>query len=175
MMLDMISVFLNLLRLVVCPCTWSTQEYIPYILKENVYTGLFIFGSVLSISIKSGLLTVSFRACIVLLILPELSVHWYLWGLKISYDYCSIAQSCLNLCNSMDCSTPSLPDLHHHPEFAQTHVHWVDDAIKHLIICSYLLLLPSIFPSIRVSSSESALCIRWPKYWSFSISISPSN
>ena len=53
-----------------------------------------------------------------------------------------------------------------------THVHWVGDA-THLIICCPLLLPPSIFPSIRVFSSESVLCIRWPNYWSFSIS--PSN
>ena len=46
---------------------------------------------------------------------------------------------------------------------------------NHLILCRPLLLLPSIFPSIRVFSNESALCIRWPKYWSFSFSISPSN
>ena len=46
---------------------------------------------------------------------------------------------------------------------------------KHLILCRPLLLLPSIFPSIRVFSSESVLCIRWPKYWNFSFSISPSN
>ena len=46
---------------------------------------------------------------------------------------------------------------------------------NHLILCHLLLLLPSIFPSIRVFSSESLLCIRWPKYWSFSSSISPSN
>ena len=60
-------------------------------------------------------------------------------------------------------------------ELAQTHVHQVRDAINHLILCHLLLLLPSIFPSIRVFSNESVLCIRWPKYWSFSFSISPSN
>ena len=66
--------------------------------------------------------------------------------------------------------------LHHQlPEFTQTHVHWVGDAIQHLILCHPLLLLPSIFPSIRVFSNESALCIRWPKDWSFSFSLSPSN
>ena len=59
-------------------------------------------------------------------------------------------------------------------EFAQTHVHWVMSS-NHLIVCRPLLLLPSIFPSIRVFSNESVLCIRWPKYWSFSFSISPSN
>ena len=70
------------------------------------------------------------------------------------------------------------PVLHHPPEPAQTHVHWVNDttqASHPLLLCCPLLLLPSIFPSIRVFSTESALCIRWPKYWSFSLSISPSN
>ena len=54
-------------------------------------------------------------------------------------------------------------------------VHWVSDAIQHLTLCCPLLLLPSIFPSIRVFSNESGLRIRWPKYWSFSFRISPSN
>ena len=57
----------------------------------------------------------------------------------------------------------------------KTHVLWVGDAIQHLILCCPLLLLPSIFPSIRACSSESVLHIRWPKYWSFSFNISPSN
>ena len=75
----------------------------------------------------------------------------------------------------MGCSTPGLPVHHQLPQFPQTHVHWVGDAIHHLILCHPLLLKPSIFPSIRVFSSESALRIRWPKYWSFSFSISPSS
>ena len=58
---------------------------------------------------------------------------------------------------------------------AQTDVHWVSDAIHHLILCRPLLLLPSIFPSIRVFWNESVLRIRWPNYWNFSFSISPSN
>ena len=74
----------------------------------------------------------------------------------------------------MDCSTPGFPVLHHLPELAQTHVLWVGDA-NHLILCCHLLLPPSIFPSIRAFSSESAVHIRWPKYWSFSFSTSPSN
>ena len=61
------------------------------------------------------------------------------------------------------------------PEPTQTHVHCVGDASNHLILCRPLLLSPSIFPSIRVFSNESVLPIRWPKYWSFSFSISPSN
>ena len=87
----------------------------------------------------------------------------------------SVAQSCMTLCNPMDCSTPGLPVHHQLPEFTQTHVHWVSDAIQP----SYPLLppspSPSIFPSIRVFSNESVLHIRWPKYWSFSFSIRPSN
>ena len=88
---------------------------------------------------------------------------------------CSVAQSRPTLYNPKNCSTPSLPVLHYLPEFAQTHVHWVGDAIHHLILCRPLLLLPSIFPSIRVFPNESVLHIRWPKYWSFSFSISSSN
>ena len=75
----------------------------------------------------------------------------------------------------MNCSTPGLPIHHQLPESTQTHFHWVGDAIQ----SSHPLLSPSppalIFPSIRVFSNESALRIRWPKYWSFSFSFSPSN
>ena len=82
---------------------------------------------------------------------------------------------CLTLCDPMDCSTPGLPVHHQLPEFTQTHVHEVGDAIQPSHPLSSFLLPPSIFPSIRVFASESALRIRWPKYWSFSFSISPSN
>ena len=82
----------------------------------------------------------------------------------------SVAQSCLTLCNPMDCSTPGLPVHHQLLELAQTHVHWVGDASNHFILCLPLLLLPSIFPSIRVFSNESVLRIRWPKCWSFKFS-----
>ena len=74
----------------------------------------------------------------------------------------------------MDCSIPGFPVLHCLAEFTQTRVHWVSNAkSKYLIFCCTLLLLPSIFPSIRIFSSELAVHIRWPKYWSFSSS--PSN
>ena len=86
---------------------------------------------------------------------------------------CLVPESCLILCNCMDCSSPGYPVLHYLPEFAQIHVHWVSHVSNHLICCHSLLLLPSVFPSIRAFSNESALPIRWPKYWSFSIS--PSN
>ena len=75
----------------------------------------------------------------------------------------------------MNSSTPAFPVLHHLPEFAHMHVHWVSDPPNHLIFCYPLLLLSSIFPSIKIFPKESALHIRWPKYWSFSFSISPSN
>ena len=91
-----------------------------------------------------------------------------------SVQFSSFAQSCPTLCDPMNHSTPGLLVHHQLPEFTQTHVHWVGDAIR-LILCCPLLLLPSIFPSIRVFSSESVLHIRWPKYWSFNFSISPSN
>ena len=86
---------------------------------------------------------------------------------------CSVAQLCLTLCNPLDCSMPGFPVLHYLPEFAQTHIHWVGDAIQTSHPLPPHLLLPTIFPSIKVFSSESDLCITWPKYWSFSFSISP--
>ena len=82
---------------------------------------------------------------------------------------CSVNMLCLTLYDPMDCSMPGLRALHHLLEFTQTHVHWVSDAIQLFYLCP-LLLLPSVFPSIRVFSSELALHIRWPKYQSFSIS-----
>ena len=75
----------------------------------------------------------------------------------------------------MDCSRPSFLIPHHLPELAQVHVHWIGDAIQPSHPLPPLLLLPSVFPSIRVFSNELALHTRWPKYWSFSFSISSSN
>ena len=92
-----------------------------------------------------------------------------------SVQFNSVAQSCPTLCDPMNLSTSSLPVHHQLLEFSQTHVHWVGDIIQTSHPLSSHLLLPSIFPSIRVFSNGSALCIRWPKYWSFSFNISPSN
>ena len=93
------------------------------------------------------------------------------WTTKFS----SVAQLCPALFDPMDCSSPCFPVHHQLPELTQTHVHWVGDAIQP----SHLLSSPSPpafnFPIIRVFSNESVLHIRWPKYWSFSFSISPSN
>ena len=74
----------------------------------------------------------------------------------------------------MDHSTPGFPVHHQLPELVQTHVHRISMPSNHLILCHPPLLPPSILPSIRVFSNESVLHIRWPKYWIFSFSISPS-
>ena len=92
-----------------------------------------------------------------------------------SVQFSSVAQSCLTLCDPMNCKTPALPVHHQLPEFTQTHVHESVMPSSHLILCRPLLLLPPIPPSIRVFSNEAALLMRWPKYWSFSFSISPTN
>ena len=87
----------------------------------------------------------------------------------------SVAQLCPTLCDPMNRSMPGLPVHHQLLESTQTHVHWVHDAIQP----SHPLSSPSPpalkFPSIRVFSSESVLRIKWPEFWSFSFSISPSN
>ena len=92
----------------------------------------------------------------------------------IAFQFSSVAQSCPTLCDPVNRSTPSLPVHHQLPEFTQTCVHRVSDAISHLILCCPLLLLPPIPPTITVFSNESTLRMRWPKYWSFSYSIIPS-
>ena len=94
-------------------------------------------------------------------------IRWR-WVLLFSHSVMS------TLCNPLDCNLPGFPVLYHLHELAETHVHWVSDAIQPSILC-HPLLPASIFPSIRVFSNELALCITWPKYWSFSISFSPSN
>ena len=90
----------------------------------------------------------------------------------LPFQFSSVTQSCLILCNPMDCSMPGLPNSRSLLKLMS-----IASVISsnHLILCRPLLLPPSIFPSIRVFSNESVLCIRWPKYWSFSFSISPSN
>ena len=89
--------------------------------------------------------------------------------------FSSVAQLCPTLCDPMNRSTPGLPVHHQLPE--STKPMSIESVMpsNHLILCCPLLLLPSIFPSIRVFSNESVLHIRWPKYWNFSFSISPFN
>ena len=90
-------------------------------------------------------------------------------------QFSSVAQSYPTLCDPMDYSTPGLP-IHHHSQ-SLLKLMSIESVMpsNHLILCHPLLLPPSIFPSIRVFSNESVICIRWSKYWSFSFSISPSN
>ena len=99
--------------------------------------------------------------------------------IEISIDrdiqFSSVAQSCVTLCNPMNRSTPGLPVHHKLPEFTQTHAHRVSDAIQPSHPLSSPYPPAPIPPSIRVFSNESTLRMRWPKYWSFSFSISPSN
>ena len=95
--------------------------------------------------------------------------------LAIQLSVSSVAQSCPTLCDPMDCSTPGLPVDHQLPEFTQLMSIESVMPSKHIILCRPILLPPLIFPRIRVFSNESVLHIRWPKYWSFSFSISPSN
>ena len=97
------------------------------------------------------------------------------WEIGIdSQSVSSVAQSRLTLCDSMNHSTPGLPVHHQLLEFTLMSIESVMPS-NCLILCCPLLLQPSIFPSIRVFSNESALHIRWPKYWSLSFNISPSN
>ena len=90
-------------------------------------------------------------------------------------QFSSVAQSCTTLCDPMNHSTTGLP-VHHQLQSPPKPMSIESVMLSnHLILGHPLLLLPSIFPSIRVFSNESALCIRWPKYWSFSFNISSSN
>ena len=91
------------------------------------------------------------------------------------FQFSSVAQSCPTLCDPMN---PSMPGLSvHHQLWSLLKLMSIESVMpsNHLILCRPLLLLPPIPPSIRVFSSESVLPIRWPKYWSFSFNISPSN
>ena len=90
-------------------------------------------------------------------------------------QFSSVTQICLTLCDPMDCSMPGFPVIT--SSWSLLKPVSIESVMpsNHLILCRPLLLLPSIFPSIRVFSNESVLHIRWPKYWSFSFSISPSN
>ena len=101
-------------------------------------------------------------------------LHFLLSSYHTVSSVSPVAQPCLTLCDPMDCSTPGLPVHHHLPEFTQTHVHRVGDAIQ-----PFHLLSPPSPPAPNPSQhqsfpNESALCMRWPKYWSFSFSIIPS-
>ena len=98
-------------------------------------------------------------------------------GDLINSEFSSVELSCsaMSDCDPMDCNTPGFPVHHQLLELAQTHVTESVMSSNYLILCPPLLLLLSIFPSIRVFSNDSVLCIRWPEYWSFSFRIRPFN
>ena len=100
-------------------------------------------------------------------------MHITLYGYTL-HQFSSVTQSCPTLCDTMNGSTPGLPVHHYLPDFTQTRVIEFVMPSSPLILCGPLLLLPPIPPSIRVFSNESTLCVRWPKYWSFSFNIIPS-
>ena len=93
----------------------------------------------------------------------------------LGYALSSVNQSCLTIWDAMGCSRPGLPIHHQLQSLLKLMSIELVMSFNHLILCRPLFLLPSIFPSIRVFSNESVLPIRWPKYWSFSFSTSPSN
>ena len=99
----------------------------------------------------------------------------YFWALCSVDRCCSVAKTCPTACSPMDCSTPGFPVFTVSRSLLK--LMSIESVMlpNHLIFCCPLLLLLSIFPSIRVFSSGSVLRIRWPKYWSFSFSTSPSN
>ena len=101
----------------------------------------------------------------------SLLVIYFIYSSSVQFS--SVAQSCPTLCDPMNCSTPGLPVHHQLPEFKLTSIE-SKMASSHLILCRPLLLLPPIPPSIRVFSNESTLHMRWPRYWNFSFSITPS-
>ena len=94
----------------------------------------------------------------------------YIYGMD-AFQFSSVAPSCLTLWDPMDCSMPGFPVHHPLPELLKLMSIKLVMPSSHLILCHPLLLLPSVFPSIRVFSTESVLCISWPKYWNFSFSI----
>ena len=106
--------------------------------------------------------------------MQHITIRMFIFWL-LTNQFSSVAQLCPTLWDPMDCSMPGFLAHHQFPEHTQTHDHRLGDAIQPSHPLSSLLLLPSIFPSIRVFSIESVLHNRWPKYWSFSFSMSPSN
>ena len=109
-------------------------------------------------------------------IFPNIRVFSNESALRIRSDQIrSVAESCPTLCDPINRSTPGLPVHHNYWSLLQLMSIELVMPSNRLIICRPLLLLPSIFPNIRVFSNESALCIRWPHYWSFSFNISPPN
>ena len=138
-----------------CFSTWTQQGFLRHTCRQEVKR-LWLIGQWVNRSISQNFCSTK-----------------QVWFGLYSSQFSSVTQSYLTLCDSMDCSSPGFPVHHQLPELTQTHVHRVGDAIQPSHPLSSPLLLPSIFPRIRVFSNESVR-IRWPNYWSFSFSIIPS-
>ena len=149
-----VKVFGAQLRLTLCniidcsPCPWDSPGKNPAVGGHSLLQGIF----------PTQGLTLGLPHC------RQILYH-------LESQFSSVAQSCPNLCDPMDCSTSGFPVHHQIPELAQTHVHPIGDVIQPSHPLSSLTFNHS---RIRVFSNESVLHIRWPKYWSFSFSISPS-
>ena len=154
--------------------TWSSQHYISLYQLDSQGDHLTIWQS---FQVLRGVLL---NNQISTLLLWLFDMNYSSFPRLVTYStssiqFSSVTQSCLTLCDPMNHSMPGFPVHHQLPEFTQTHVHCVRDAIQTSHPLPPLLLLPSIFPTIRIFSNESALHIRWLKYWSVSFNISPSN
>ena len=169
--LSQVSLFIVINLVLWSPITVQTIKMNPQSWITN--TWMLNFGGLLKRRFKGfwpeTVLKSSYHVfCLFFNFLAALGVRCYMGFLSVQFSRSVMSDSF----HPMDCSTPGLPVHHQLAESTQTHVHWVGDAIQpshHLSSPS-----PPTFPSIRVFSNESALCIRWPKYWSFSFSISPS-
>ncbi|XP_055264360.1 uncharacterized protein LOC129544631 [Moschus berezovskii] len=157
----------------------------PLMYPKSFIILLFIFRSVTRMTISPSMLrAVLISTCCLRMIIHSILFHsimkcpdWRVnYIIRLSIQFSSVAQSCLTLCEPMNCSTPGFP-VHHQLLELTPKLTSIESVMpsSHLILCRPLLLPLSVFPSIRVFSNRSVLCIRWPKYWSFSFSNSPSN
>ena len=164
-----------------CLCFFLWSRLCPLMYPKSFIILLFIFRSVTRMTISPSVL----RAVLVSTCCLRIIIHSVLFysiikcpGLRVNYIislFSSVQSlSCVWLCKPMDCSTPGFP-VHHQLLELTPKLMSIESVMpsNHLILCRPLP--PSVFPTIRVFSKESVLRIRWPKYWSFSFSISPSN
>ena len=149
------------------PLQVVTEHWVwaPWVMQQILTGSLFTYGNVYVSILLFQFIPPS----------PPSTVSNRLFSMSVfSIQFSSVTQSCLTLCDPMNCSTPGLLVHHQLPECTQTHVHWVSDAIQP----SHPLSSPSP-PAFNLSQHQGhfkwVVPIRWPKYWSFSFSISPSN
>ena len=150
--------FLSSFGFVTNPGQWVVNKSVPSTSEDNPLSWQFAPSTILTTHTPT-----------------PIRLIWSVSGGSVQFS--SVAHSCPTLCYPMNHSTPGLPVHHQLPEYTQTHSIELVMPSSDLILCRPLLLLPSIFPSIRVFSNESALRITWPKYWSFSFktSVLPMN